>query len=608
LRATRLLFQGQRERRAGRPAEAAETLGRAAAADPDSPHVALHRALAVADAGQLDEALRLLEDAGTRWPENPVFPLFRGGLLAENDRLDEAGPALAVARKLSPKNLLIEAYEALTALRRGSIEPPLRRLGVVGLTDNPRALAAILTEVEAELFRRFGSDTDASPPRVEELPQASPREAARSAPRLADAGVERLERGDPMGAVPLLALAAEKNPSLPDVYAYLGFAWFDLGHYEKALECLARVGTWSKVLDAAHLHRGASLYKLGRFAEAVAALQAAEQADELGNYSTWIHFYLARALVALDRTREARAHLRRMAELEGDVALARFRQARELLGLAVPETAPRGFAVIQDGRTTLVVRPAVAQAIRERRPASDGAPARAGRAPMQRIAIPDGVALVRTCRRGGLFGRLLGGRYLDGSRFLRELGVADALRRRGLPTPEVLAGIRREAAPAVYRAEIVTREVPGAVDLAEALRRLPPGSEEAKRALLEAAARLVRQCHDVGLRHPDLNARNVLIAPDGTAMILDLDRAELADELPPRACVAMLARLYRSLHRLGLAPQPVSDADWLAFHAAYAAGDPTLEGQAQAVLGRCHRELARHRLWWKVAGTPRNDE
>jgi len=237
---------------------------------------------------------------------------------------------------------------------------------------------------------------------------------------------------------------------------------------------------------------------------------------------------------------------------------------------------------------------------------------------MERIALPDGAtALVRKCRRGGLFGRLLGDRHFNGSRFLREIAVSDALRRRGVPTPEIIAGIRRETSPGVYRAEIIVREIPDSLDLAAALRSpcgtaalgcgssASPGSGHASRvtrpAALASAARLVRCVHDAGLLHPDLNARNILLCPDGSAFILDLDRAELLDELPLSGRFAALARLYRSLHKLGLAPDPVSDADWAIFYDAYAGDDPLLLGHTDSFLARCRRHLRRHKLWWRIS-------
>jgi len=512
----------------------------------------------------------------------------------------------------SPDNLLLAACEALVAMRRGQVVPALQHLGARGLTDNPRALAALLAEVEAELFRRFGPHTDGTPPRADDVPLPDRLRRA-SARRLLALGIARLERNDAPAAWPLLLHAAEKNPSLPEVFAYLGFAAHDLGRYELALDCLARVGSWSNILDAIHLHRGAALYKLARFTEALDALRAADAADAQGNFAAWTQLYTARTLVALGRTTEARPHLRKLIELEGDLAIARLRRARELLGLATPDSAPDGYEVIEDTRAVLVVKPAYIEAVRNRPPAQPTPaecpppPPPAGRAPMQRFALPDGAALVRQCRRGGLLGHILGDKHLDGHRFLRELALSDALRRRGIPTPEVIAGTRREVLPGIYRAEIITREIPGALDLAAALRSLPapPATQGRKDDLLAATAKLIRQLHDAGLFHPDLNARNILICPDGSAMIIDLDRAELHDELPFRARAANLARLYRSLHKLRLAPEPVTDADWLALLAAYAGDDDALRARTDALMSACRRQLRRHQLWWHLTSKDR---
>ena len=604
--ATSLLFRGQHERRAGRPEAALHRLERAAELAPDSPHVALHRALALADSGRLDAAFEALESAGTRWAENPVFPLFHAVLLIEAERLDEAEARVAEARTRSPRNMLVEACSALVAMRRGAIEAPLRRLGAVGFTDNPRVLASILTEVEAELFRRFGADTDPPPPPPDVVPEPNERMRRGNAKRLAARGLSRLEKGNAPGAWPLLVVAAQKNPSLRDVFAYLGFAAFDLGRYDEALGYLGRVIEGSAVRESVLLHRGACLYRLGRHAEALASLEAALEADVLGNYTAWIHLFTGRTLVALDRTPEARPHFRAALEVEGDLGMARLERARELLGLAVADGSPRGFDVLDDGPTTLIVRPAYAEAVRERRPATTAGPPKYGRAPLERVALPDGVALVRHCHRGGLLARILGDRYLDGGRFVREAAAAEALRQRGVPTPEIIAIVQHRAFPGVYRADVITREVPDSRDLAEALATLPPGEDGVarKRALMEATALLLRRMHDAGLRHADLNARNLLITADGTAMILDLDRAELADELPQRDRAAAFARLYRSLHKLGLAPEPVSDDDCAAFYDTYAGDDPVLRGHAAEVLAMCHRDLWLHRLGWRKVAPP----
>ncbi|NQT53566.1 hypothetical protein HQ576_16030, partial [bacterium] len=62
--------------------------------------------------------------------------------------------------------------------------------------------------------------------------------------------------------------------------------------------------------------------------------------------------------------------------------------------------------------------------------------------------------------------------------------------------------------------------------------------------------------------------------------------------------------LYRSLAKLGLSPHRVTDEDWLAFLRLYLAEAPDLGLSADELLGRCEREVERHRLWWRLTRQP----
>jgi len=595
LKARKLLFAGQAALWRGDPERALDLLSRAADRAPTSPHVAVHRALALADSGRPAEALAVLRLARERWPTNPVFPLFLGILLLEADRVGEATTALREARQMSPGNRLALAALAVAEMKRGNVEAPLHELAAGGFTDNPRVLAAIMAEVEEHLFRRFGTDTDPAPP-----PEPPADEAARwrglSARRLLESGRRRLERGDPAGAWPRLLAAAQKNPSLPDLFALLGFAAFDLGKLEAALEYLERASAWASMPEAVATHRGAALCRLGRFEEALAPLREAIEIDELGDFSGWARLFLARSLVALGRKREALRALRELLATEGDLALTRIRQGMELLGLALPQTAPKGFRVLEEGKATIVAREGYLEALRRQKdlPAVGVA---GGRAPLRRIALPDGVAVVRRSVRGGLLGRLLGERSLDGRRFLREVCLAEALRRRGIPTPEMIGGIRWQGFPGLFRWEIATREVEGAASLADALSRAR--GEEGVERLLQRAARLLRRFHDAGFVHRDLNAHNVIFDQGGQALIIDLDGADLLPKVPARLRLRNLARLYRSLHKLGVAPGVVSEGAWERLFAAYAEGDAELLALGERLERLCHRQLALHSRFWR---------
>ena len=66
----------------------------------------------------------------------------------------------------------------------------------------------------------------------------------------------------------------------------------------------------------------------------------------------------------------------------------------------------------------------------------------------------------------------------------------------------------------------------------------------------------MRECHDAGGWHADLNAWNVLIPqarPELPVIVIDWDRGRyLARGVPARARLANLRRLRRSLDRLAL--------------------------------------------------------
>ena len=85
-------------------------------------------------------------------------------------------------------------------------------------------------------------------------------------------------------------------------------------------------------------------------------------------------------------------------------------------------------------------------------------------------------------------------------------------------------------------------------------------------------------------------------------MIVDLDRAELLPNAPQRLRLGNLARLYRSLHKLGLAPRAVSDQAWLEFFAVYSEGDADLSTLADHLMRLCRRQVAVHSRLWRSRG------
>ena len=173
-----------------------------------------------------------------------------------------------------------------------------------------------------------------------------------------------------------------------------------------------------------------------------------------------------------------------------------------------------------------------------------------GRAPVYAVTLPDGATrvVVRHSRHGGLLAPLTGDRFLAPTRAPHELGLSHRLREAGVRTPEIVAYALYPIAPLLFRSDVATREVPGR-DLGESLRDDP----DARPAMLEATAALLRDLTRAGARHPDLNVKNVLIAPAGEgafeAWVLDVDRVRMRTPGDPRVAAGNLERLARSARK-----------------------------------------------------------
>ncbi len=107
------------------------------------------------------------------------------------------------------------------------------------------------------------------------------------------------------------------------------------------------------------------------------------------------------------------------------------------------------------------------------------------------------------------------------------------------------------AAPFPFRrADVVTREIEGGRDLAAFMRREEPDDEQA--AAWAAARALVQVMNAAGVRHHDLNVKNVLLAPraDGlSAYLLDVDRVTFGARGSAEIARANVARLLRSARK-----------------------------------------------------------
>lgn len=169
-----------------------------------------------------------------------------------------------------------------------------------------------------------------------------------------------------------------------------------------------------------------------------------------------------------------------------------------------------------------------------------------GRGQALAVDSPHGAAVLRTYHRGGMVQRLSKSSYVytgaDRTRPFAEWRVTRRLFDAGLPVPEPLAAAFERRGP-IYRGALLTRRIPDAEPLPEAAGRMnKPDWENLGQVLGKAAG--------TGLRHPDINANNILLDATARFWLLDFDRARIAggpiDPLP------MIRRLQRSLQKLGI--------------------------------------------------------
>jgi 3-deoxy-D-manno-octulosonic acid kinase len=222
---------------------------------------------------------------------------------------------------------------------------------------------------------------------------------------------------------------------------------------------------------------------------------------------------------------------------------------------------PQGYARFRVGYVDAVAHEAVTSGVREALGGQSlyeyaaSHPERVemtGRLPAYAAPLPFGGprVVVRRSHHGGLLARLTRDIFLSPTRAPYELLVSLLLRRAGVPTPAVMAYALYPVTPLLRRADIATLEVRG-YDLGAVLAN--PASEESAAAWLAPVSDLLKGLTRAGAWHPDLNIKNILLAPDEAgatrAYVLDVDRIQFHLPDDPTVRSANFNRLERSLRK-----------------------------------------------------------
>ncbi len=198
-----------------------------------------------------------------------------------------------------------------------------------------------------------------------------------------------------------------------------------------------------------------------------------------------------------------------------------------------------------------------------------------GRKAVYIIPGPDsGRWVVRQLSHGGLLAPLTADRFLRFGvpRPFNELKLSVSLADLGIATPSVAAAVVYPSGP-VYRGEVAREEIADSADLAECLFGAQL-SQPLRSGALSAAGRLVASLHRAGVRHPDLNIKNILIRWGDEpldAYILDIEKCKIEAGLSQRARRGMLSRFHRSIRKFEeRTGERLSGEEWDSFLTSYA--------------------------------------
>jgi hypothetical protein len=211
--------------------------------------------------------------------------------------------------------------------------------------------------------------------------------------------------------------------------------------------------------------------------------------------------------------------------------------------------------------------------------------------------------VLRQYSHGGLLRAITGNLYLFGARSFRELALTEEIRSCGIPTIPSIGAIHHWIFFPFYQACFLSLEVPHAMDLIQYFNGIGahPSLENisSKRKTIRSVGHLVRQFHQAGFFHGDLQLKNILAAGD-QLLLIDFDRSYRKPTLSAKERMKNLLRLNRSVEkwrRLGL---PITRTDRWRFFLAYAGEDKKIRETMIKTLQTYSLRILFYRLGWTV--------
>ena len=201
--------------------------------------------------------------------------------------------------------------------------------------------------------------------------------------------------------------------------------------------------------------------------------------------------------------------------------------------------------------------------------------------------------MVKGYHRGGFFSKIFGDLFVKSDRAFKEAYILAWGAKHGLKVPEVISAIKMKKEKIGY---LITKKLENSKDLAEFLndRTL---SISLRRKSLKKSGKIIKDMHDKGILHKDLNIRNIIVS-DKEIYIVDFDKAILKKDLKPIDRVENLRRIDRSFEKYRYFGGNVKKSDYFAFLSGY--GDRYL-------INKCKKgrwlSLLPHKIAWKLGIT-----
>jgi 3-deoxy-D-manno-octulosonic acid kinase len=228
----------------------------------------------------------------------------------------------------------------------------------------------------------------------------------------------------------------------------------------------------------------------------------------------------------------------------------------------------------------------------------------AGRSLHPSVPIKDGEwMIVRRYLHGGLLGFITRNLYLFDFRSIRELALSEKIRSSGIPTAETIGAIHRSTRFHFYQPYLLSLEVPHALNLIQYIQEIGPYPSlknlSQKRKVIRSAGILLRQFHDRGFYHGDLQLKNILIAQE-QPLLIDFDRSYRKPVLSFRRRMKNLLRLNRSAEKWRSFGLPITRTDRWRFFLSYAQGDVKMRKAIHKVVRTYSIRHLFYRMSWAV--------